>query len=95
MQIPRRSLLLAGASLPLLRLPATAAEGGKTLVFGLSSYPPSLEPWKHTGTAAGCVKQLLHRGLTSFGPDGTPSVVERFEIPDPKSTTGSTSTTAG
>ncbi|WP_342364228.1 ABC transporter substrate-binding protein [Terrarubrum flagellatum] len=65
----RRSLLAAGAVLPFARLPASAATG-KTLRFALSSFPPSLQPWLHTGTAALTVKLLVFRGLTGFGPDG-------------------------
>ena len=65
----RRSFLLANAAIPFLRIKAFAAASG-SLVFGLSSHPPNLDPWRHTGTAAGAVKQLIFRGLTSFGPDG-------------------------
>ena len=65
----RRSFLLTSAAIPFLRMEAFAAASG-SLVFGLSSHPPNLDPWRHTGTAAGAVKQLIYRGLTSFGPDG-------------------------
>ena len=67
--LSRRSFLLANAAIPFLRMKAFAAASG-SLVFGLSSHPPNLDPWRHTGTAAGAVKQLIFRGLTSFGPDG-------------------------
>ena len=67
--LSRRSFLLASAAIPFLRTEAFAAASG-SLVFGLSSHPPNLDPWRHTGTAAGAVKQLIFRGLTSFGPDG-------------------------
>ncbi len=50
--ISRRNLLAAGAALPLLGLRAQAQGAGKVLRFGLSSFPPSLQPWLHTGTAA-------------------------------------------
>jgi ABC-type transport system substrate-binding protein len=70
MLVSRRSFLLASATLPFLRGVSPAASASGKLVFGLSSYPPNLEPWRHTGTAAGAVKQLIFRGLTSFGPDG-------------------------
>ena len=65
--LSRRSFLLANAAVPFLRMEAFAAASG-SLVFGLSSHPPNLDPWRHTGTAAGAVKQLIFRGLTSFGP---------------------------
>ena len=78
--LSRRSFLLASAAIPLLRADAFAAASG-SLVFGLSSHPPNLEPWRHTGTAAGAVKQLIFRGLTSFGPDGQlrGEIAERWE----------------
>ena len=69
MHLTRRSLVLAGATLPLLSRVALAREPGQ-LVFGLSSYPPNLEPWKQTGTASGTVKLLIFRGLTSFNAAG-------------------------
>lgn len=68
-RLSRRALVAAGATAPLLRLPAYA-QGGKVLRFGLSSFPPSLQPWVHTGTAALTVKLLVFRGLTGFGEDG-------------------------
>ena len=76
----RRSFLLASAALPLLQAEAFAAGSG-SLVFGLSSHPPNLDPWRHTGTAAGAVKQLIFRGLNSFGPDGQlrGELAERWE----------------
>ncbi|AOO80176.1 ABC transporter substrate-binding protein [Bosea vaviloviae] len=72
--ISRRALLAAGASLPLVRGSAFAqASGqgsGRVLRFGLSSFPPSLQPWVHTGTAALTVKLLIFRGLTGFDDKG-------------------------
>lgn len=66
--LSRRALIAVGAALPLARVPAFAAD--RTLRFGLSSFPPTLQPWTHTGTAALTVKLMLFRGLTGFGPDG-------------------------
>ena len=40
------------------------------LRFGLSSFPPSMQPWVHTGTAALTVKLLIFRGLTGFDENG-------------------------
>jgi len=57
-------------ALPFLRVPAFAARTPGTLTFGLSSYPPSLQPWIHTGTAAVTVKVLIYRGLVSFDAKG-------------------------
>ena len=50
--LSRRSFLLANAAIPFLRIKAFAAASG-SLVFGLSSHPPNLDPWANTGTAAG------------------------------------------
>lgn len=66
----RRSLLAAGTALPFLRVPARAATRGR-LVFGLSSYPPTMAPWANAGTAAATAKLMFHRGLLGYGPDGT------------------------
>ncbi len=70
MNIRRRTLLGAAASLPLLNVPARAARTPGTLTFGLSSYPPSLAPWNNTGTAAVTVKLLIYRGLLSYDGKG-------------------------
>jgi peptide/nickel transport system substrate-binding protein len=69
--IPRRALLAAGAVLPFLRRPAGAATTAGRLVFGLSAYPPSLNPWANAGTAAATAKLAMHRGLLGYAPDGT------------------------
>lgn len=68
--ISRRGLLAAGAALPLLGLKARAQAPGKVLRFALSSFPPSMQPWMHTGTAALTVKLLIFRGLTGFDEKG-------------------------
>ncbi len=46
------------------------AQDGQTLRFALSAFPPNFEAWTSTGTAAGTIKLLMHRGLLSYGPDG-------------------------
>ncbi len=69
----RRTLLAAGLSgmaLPFLRRPASAAVRTGPLRFGLSSYPPSFNPWVQSGTAAATVTLLTHRGLTSYDTKG-------------------------
>jgi ABC-type transport system substrate-binding protein len=69
--ISRRALLAAGASLPLAAASTySQAPARKVLRFGLSSFPPSLQPWVHTGTAALTVKLLIFRGLTGFDEKG-------------------------
>jgi peptide/nickel transport system substrate-binding protein len=69
MRITRRVLLGAGAALPFLPGIARARTPG-TLTFGLSSYPPSLQPWANTGTAAVTVKELIYRGLLAYDVQG-------------------------
>ncbi len=71
MRLPRRTLLATGAALPFLRHPARAAVTPGKLVFGLSSYPPTMAPWANAGTAAGTAKLMFHRGLLGYAPDGT------------------------
>jgi peptide/nickel transport system substrate-binding protein len=67
----RRALLAAGAALPFLRAEHAGAQRQPgVLRFGLSSFPPSIQPWVSTGTAAGTVKLLIHRGLTSYDTTG-------------------------
>ncbi len=73
MDFRRRTLLAAGLSasaLPFLRNPARAASPGKPLRFGLSSYPPSFQPWAQAGTAAGTITLMTHRGLMSYDAKG-------------------------
>jgi ABC-type transport system substrate-binding protein len=69
--VSRRSVLASAAALPFLRLPGARAATPGSLTFGLSSYPPSIQPWANTGTAAATVKLMIYRGLTGFAPDGS------------------------
>lgn len=59
--------------------PGTGKSGG-TLVFGLSSYPPSLDPFLNTGTAASTVRLAVYRGLLGYDTKGdfTPEVAESY-----------------
>jgi peptide/nickel transport system substrate-binding protein len=69
--VSRRIVLAGSAALPFLRMPGARAASPGTLTFGLSSYPPSVQPWANTGTAAATIKLMIHRGLTGFAPDGS------------------------
>ncbi len=71
-RISRRTVLGAAAALPLAPHLARAARTPGVLIFGLSTYPPNLQPWANVGTAALTVKMQVHRGLLSFGPDTKP-----------------------
>lgn len=75
MTISRRSLLAAGAAAPLLTLPmlsrpAHAQRASGILRYGLSAFPPNLQPWVSTGASAGTVKMLTHRSLVSYDNKG-------------------------
>ena len=72
----RRSVLKGSAALaagvgtlPLWARRASAATPGR-IVFGLSSYPPSLHPWKNVGTAGLTVKYQMFRGLLAYDATG-------------------------
>lgn len=69
----RRTLLGAAAgaaSLPVLFNPARAQQRPTTIRFGLSAWPPNLQPWVSTGASAGTVKLLIHRRLIGFDEKG-------------------------
>ncbi len=82
----RRAVLTGAASLPFLRIPAARARAPGVLTFGLSSYPPTLQPWANGGTASATIKLMIHRGLVSFGPDGKvqPELAESWSRDDDK-----------
>jgi ABC-type transport system substrate-binding protein len=67
--VSRRRLLQGAAATaltgPVLLRPARA-QAKDTIIFALSSYPPSLRPWANTGTAAVTVKLQSLRGLLSY-----------------------------
>src|SRR5215470_3590635 len=66
----RRAVLASAAALPFLHRIARAERKPGTLTFGLSTYPPNLQPWSNSGTSSATVKLLIFRPLLSFGPDG-------------------------
>jgi len=68
--ISRRAFVAGAAALPFLRIAKARARTPGILIFGLSSYPPSIQPWANTGTAAGTVKLMIHRGLLSYDTKG-------------------------
>ena len=88
---PTRRTLLKGAgavtaglaAAPLMVARARAATPGH-INFGLSSYPPSLEPWKNAGTAAATVKLQMFRGLLGYDAEGRlrPEVAASWEAED-------------
>ncbi|WP_426956486.1 ABC transporter substrate-binding protein [Muricoccus radiodurans] len=68
--LSRRAAIGAAAALPFLKMPGARARTPGVLTFGLSSFPPSIQPWVNGGTAAATVKLMIYRGLTSYGTDG-------------------------
>lgn len=82
--LSRRAVIAAGAALPFIGRPTRAATTPGRLVFGLSSYPPSLAPWANTGTAAATARLMFHRGLLGYAEDGSVrgELAERWERAD-------------
>ncbi|WP_138465774.1 ABC transporter substrate-binding protein [Poseidonocella sp. HB161398] len=87
MKMNRRGFLntaMATGTLTFLGAAGLRAQEGGTLRFGLSAYPPSFDMWASTGTAAGTVKLMIHRGLTSYDPQGVlrGELAESWEVDD-------------
>jgi peptide/nickel transport system substrate-binding protein len=70
MDVSRRSLLIAGATMPFVGLSAKAAQSPGQLTFGLSNYPSNMTPWTNTGASAAGLKLLMYRGLLSYDDQG-------------------------
>jgi ABC-type transport system substrate-binding protein len=68
--VSRRAFVAGAAALPFVRLPGARAATPGVLTFGLSSFPPSIQPFANTGTAAATIKLMIYRGLLSYGKDG-------------------------
>ncbi len=70
--LTRRTVIGASAGLgaTMLSRPGQAQQRPGLLRFGLSVWPPNLQPWPSTGAAAGMVKMLIHRRLTAFDERG-------------------------
>src|SRR5216683_1413911 len=74
MTVSRRRILQAGAALPFVSIPVSIAasipgraqRASGILRFGLSAFPPNLQPWINTGASAGTVKLLTHRSLVGY-----------------------------
>ena len=87
MRLNRRSFLATSAAAGALAFvgpKGLRAETGGMLRFGLSAYPPSFDAWASSGSAAGTVKLMMHRGLLGFAPDGTMrgELAESFAVDD-------------
>jgi len=82
--LPRRGLLAAGAALPFLGTSARAQRERNILRYGLSAFPPNLQPWVSTGASAGTVKMLIHRRLVGYDTRGElrGELAESFALDD-------------
>ncbi|WP_137178772.1 ABC transporter substrate-binding protein [Roseomonas sp. AR75] len=73
MPILTRRAAMVGATafgvLPVMRL-AHAQQSRDVLRFGLSVWPPNLQPWQSVGQAAGMIKMLVGRRLVGFDAAG-------------------------
>ncbi|GAU84550.1 ABC transporter substrate-binding protein [Bosea sp. BIWAKO-01] len=70
MTTTRRAILQAGLALPFMSMPGRAQRASGVLRYGLSAFPPNLQPWVSTGASAGTVKMLTHRSLVSYDSKG-------------------------
>lgn len=70
MTTTRRAILQAGLALPFMSMPGRAQRASGILRYGLSAFPPNLQPWVSTGASAGTVKMLTHRSLVSYDSKG-------------------------
>jgi len=83
MTTTRRTVLGALAGLPALTLagvPARAQARPGFLRYGLSAWPPNLQPWVSVGASAGTVKLLIHNSLVQWNERGEigPALAESF-----------------
>lgn len=80
---PTRRAILGTAAIAVLAplRAARAARAPGTLTFGLSSFPPNLQPFADVGTAAMTVKLQTNRGLLSSDAEGKlqGELAERWE----------------
>ncbi len=70
MRLSRRALIQGAAALPFLTRSAFAQRELNVLRFGLSAFPPNLQPWVNTGAASGTVKMLVNRSLVAYDAKG-------------------------
>lgn len=70
MTTTRRAILQASLALPFMSMPARAQRASGIIRFGLSAFPPNLQPWVAAGVSAGTVKILTHRSLVSYDRKG-------------------------
>jgi len=70
MSLSRRTFVRGAAALPFLSVEGRAQRAAGVIRYGLSAYPPNLQPWISTGVSAGTVKMLTNRSLVGYDPKG-------------------------
>ena len=70
MSVSRRAFVQGAAALPFLSIQGRAQRTAGVIRYGLSAYPPNLQPWVSTGVSAGTVKMLTHRSLVGYDSKG-------------------------
>src|SRR4051812_23432394 len=74
--LSRRQAIIGGGTLALLAQaglaggPACAQARTPHLRYGLTAWPPNLQPWVSVGASAGTVKMLIHGRLIAYDRDG-------------------------
>ena len=68
--LARRSFLGAGVALAGLTRPAWAQPAKGVLRYGLSAFPPNLQPWVRTGASSATIKALTQRSLVTYDSKG-------------------------
>jgi peptide/nickel transport system substrate-binding protein len=72
--VTRRGMMKSAGALALLAqtglsFEAQAQNRAPLLRYGLSAWPPNLQPWVSTGASAGTIKMLIHSRLVSYDKD--------------------------
>ena len=82
MIISRRSLVQGAMAAPFLSASGRAQASAGILRFGLTAWPPNLQPWVTTGQSAGTVKLMLNRSLIGLDGKGQlkPELAESWAI---------------
>jgi peptide/nickel transport system substrate-binding protein len=73
MQLLSRRTLVGGSAALLAAAgltPDAQAQRAPLLKYGLSAWPPNLQPWVSTGASAGTVKMLIHGRLITYDAKG-------------------------
>lgn len=85
MTTTRRHFIGGALALPTLSLASRVSAAPKgTLRYGLSAWPPNLQPWVSVGASAGTVKFLIHSSLVRYDAKGelTGALAESFARDD-------------